>query len=159
MSVGEAVGLRITMKLSQVTREDVLEGKVWVLEPGTEALTDPDIRPTDIFTQADTGLISAVVKIHDGSEHLGLVVKSFPQGGDDVDIFILTRYGWLNIHAPGFMRALGKYSHEIFPFDYFLASPWKGGKAPEVDRNSAHPKIFRDTAVRIRQAPPTPAKK
>jgi len=70
-----------------------------------------------------------VVRIADGSEHLGLVVKSFPQGGDDVDIYMKTNFGWLNIHANGFMRALGKYSHEIFPFDYFLSSPWRAGSS------------------------------
>jgi hypothetical protein len=147
------------MKLSDIKTEEVLEGKVWLIEPGTESSGNPTLRPTEMFNQEDFGLISAVVKIHDGSEHLALVMKSFPQGGDDMDIFIHTRFGWLNIHANGFMRAIGKYSHEIFPFDYFLAAPWKGGKAPEPDRNSTHPKIFRDTAVRIRQAPPAVQKK
>ena len=147
------------MKLNEIKPEDVLAGKLWVIEPGSESSGNPTIRPSEIFTQEDFGLFSAVLRIHDGSEHLALVMKSFPQGGDDMDIFIHTKAGWLNIHAPGFMRALGKYSHEIFPFDYFLANPWKGGKAPEPDRNSAHPKIFRDTAVRIRQLPqPSPKK-
>ena len=42
--------------------------------------------------------------------------------------------------------------HEIFPFDYFLSNPWKGGKMPEPDKGSSHPKIFRDTAARFLEA-------
>lgn len=145
------------MKLSDITPEDVLAGKCWVIEPGQSEQTDPRLREVTLFTSEDIGLFSAVVKIADGSEHLALVVKSFPQGGDDIDIYMYTRFGWMNIHAPGFMRALGKYSHELFPFDYFLANPWKGGKRPEPDKTSPHTRIFRDTAVRIRQMPPPPA--
>jgi hypothetical protein len=147
------------MKLSEIKREDVLEGKSWLLMPGQDGIADPDLRESIGFTSEDIGLFSAVVRIADGSEHVGLVVKSFPAGGDDIDIYLLTNFGWLNIHAPGFMRALGKYSHEIFPFDYFLANPWKGGRQPEPDRASSHGKTFRETAVRIRQAPPTPSGK
>ena len=146
------------MKLSEIKREDVLEGKTWLLLPGQDGVADPEVRESIGFTSEDIGLFSAAVRIADGSEHVGLVVKSFPAGGDDIDIYLHTAFGWLNIHAPGFMRALGKYSHEIFPFDYFLSNPWKGGKQPEPDKASSHPKIFRDTAVRIRQMP-APAKK
>ncbi|MBI3856500.1 MAG: hypothetical protein HY293_12505 [Planctomycetes bacterium] len=147
------------MKLSEITGEDVLAGKLWILVPGQDGETNPTLKETIGFTGEDMGLISAVVRIADGSEHLGLVVKSFPQGGDDVDIYIKTNFGWLNIHANGFMRALGKYSHEIFPFDYFLSNPWKGGKQPEPDKASSHPKIFRDTAVRIKGMPSAAKKK
>jgi hypothetical protein len=148
------------MKLSEIKSEDVLQGKSWLLKSGAEGSDDdPEVSETVGFTQEDVGLFSAAVRIADGSEHLGLVVKSFPAGGDDVDIFIHTQYGWMNIHASGFMRALGKYSHEIFPFDYFLANPWKGGRQPEPDKASSHGKTFRDTAVRIRQTPPTPKKR
>ena len=138
------------MKLSEISAQDVLAGKSWIVKPGVEVDTNAEIQEAIGFTNEDTGLLSAVVKLADGSEHAGLVVKSFPQGGDDVDIYMLTNFGWLNIHAQGFMRALGKYSHEIFPFDYFLANPWKGGKTPEPDKSSSHPKIFRDTAVRVK---------
>jgi hypothetical protein len=146
------------MKLNEIKAEDVLAGKCWLVAAPGEEGTYPEVKETIGFTSEDTGLFSAAVKLADGSEHLGLVVKSFPAGGDDVDIYMLTNFGWLNIHAQGFMRALGKYSHEIFPFDYFLANPWKGGKSPEPDKASSHPKIFRDTAVRIK-TPPAPAKK
>ncbi len=145
------------MNLSDITREDVLAGKCWIVEEGGQD-GNPKVRETDGFAPVDLGLVSAVVKIADGSEHLGLVVKSFPQGGDDVDIYIWTNFAWMNIHAPGFLRAIGKYSHDMFPFDYYLAKPWKGGRQPEVDHSSPHPKIFRDTAVRIKQVP-APKKK
>jgi hypothetical protein len=147
------------MKLNDISAEDVLAGKLWIIEAGQDGETYPSVKETIGFTGEDLGLISAVVRIADGSEHLGLVVKSFPQGGDDVDIYIKTNFGWLNIHANGFMRALGKYSHEIFPFDYFLSNPWKGGKMPEPDKASSHPKIFRDTAVRIKGMPSAAKKK
>ena len=147
------------MKLNEIKREDVLAGKCWLLLPGQDGESNPDVRESIGVTSEDTGLCSAVVKIADGSEHCGLVVKSFPAGGDDIDIYILTNFGWLGIHAAGFMRALGKYSHEIFPFDYFLANPWKGGKQPEPDKASGHGKTFRETAVRIRQLPTTAKKK
>ena len=147
------------MKLNEITAEEVLAGKLWIIVPGQDGEANPDVKDTIGFTGEDMGLISAVVRIADGSEHLGLVVKSFPQGGDDVDIYIKTNFGWLNIHANGFMRALGKYSHEIFPFDYFLSNPWKGGKQPEPDKASGHGKTFRETAVRIRQLPGTAKKK
>ncbi len=147
------------MKLTEIKREDVLEGKCWLLLPEQDGQTNPEVRESIGFTSEDVGLFSAVVRIADGSEHVGLVVKSFPAGGDDIDIYILTNFGWLNIHADGFMRALGKYSHEIFPFDYFLANPWKGGPQPEPDKGSSHGKTFRETAVRIRQIPPAAKKK
>ena len=140
------------MKLSDIKPEDVLAGKCWLLEPGGEE-SNPNVRETIGYASEDVGLFAAVVKIADGSEHVGLVVKSFPQGGDDIDIFIHTKFGWMNIHSPGFMRALGKYSHDMFPFDYFLATPWKGGKQPEPDKASPHNKIFRETAVRIKGVP------
>ncbi len=140
------------MKLSDIKAEDVLAGKSWLLESGGEE-ANPNVRETIGYAGDDVGFFSAVVKIADGSEHVALVVKSFPQGGDDIDIYIHTKFGWMNIHSPGFMRALGKYSHDMFPFDYFLANPWKGGKQPEPDKASSHGKIFRETAVRIKTIP------
>jgi hypothetical protein len=146
------------MKLSEIKREEVLAGKCWLLEAGGDE-KDPNVRESIGFTGEDVGLFSAVVKIADGTEHLAVVVKSFPAGGDDIDIFMWTKFGWMNIHSDGFMRALGKYSHDLFPFDYFLANPWKGGRQPEPDKASSHSKIFRDTAVRIKQMPGEKSKK
>jgi hypothetical protein len=83
-------------------------------------------------------------------------VKSFPQGGDDVDLFVYTKFGWLNIHANGFMRAVGKYSHEVFPFEYYLSSPWKGGPKPAPDHASPHKQLFAELAPKI--VPPAPTK-
>lgn len=147
------------MRLSEIKAEDVLAGKCWLMDASGENESDPKVSDAIGFAGEDVGLFSAVVKIADGSDHLGLVVKSFPQGGDDVDIYILTKFGWMNIHMDGFMRAMGKYSHDLFPFDYFLSNPWKGGRQPEPDKESDHAKIFRDTAVRIRQIPPGPGNK
>ncbi len=146
------------MNLNDIKREDVLAGKCWLMDAATQGDANPKVSEAIGFAPSDIGLFSAVVKIADGSEHLSVVVKSFPAGGDDIDIFILTKFGWMNIHQDGFMRAMGKYSHELFPFDYFLANPWKGGRQPEPDKASAHSKIFRDTAVRIRQVPAPPKK-
>jgi hypothetical protein len=150
------------MKLKEVKVEDVLAGKCWIMGSDGEADGNPTIRETIGFSKDDMGLVSAIVKFADGSEHPSLVVKSFPQGGDDIDIFIHTpKFGWMNIHSNGFMRAVGKYSHDIFPFDYFVANPWKGGKNPEPDMASPHKQIFRETAIRIKGkfTGPTPPKK
>lgn len=140
------------MRLNDIKVEDVLAGKCWLVQGEIDG--NPEVKEALGFASDDVGLFAAVVKIADGSEHPGLVVKSFPQGGDDIDIYLWTKFGWLNIHAPGFMRAMGKYSHDIFPFDYFLANPWKGGRNPEPDNESPHKKIFRDTAIRIKAPPP-----
>ena len=100
----------------------------------------------------DLGLFSAIVKFADRSEHPALVVRSFPQGAEDVDLYIHTRMGWLNIHTPGFMRAAGKYSHEIFPFDYHLANPWHGNP-PILDKASQHRRLFQEAAARLKAVP------
>ena len=140
------------MRLGDISAEDVLAGKNWLLQPAGEEDANPVVKETPGFTVQDAGLFSALVKIADGSVHPALVVKSFPQGGDDIDVYIRTSHGWLNIHAPGFMRALGKYSHELFPFDYFLATPWKGGQNPRPDPGSPHVKAFREAAGQLKSA-------
>ena len=70
------------MKLNEITGEAVLAGKLWIIQPGQEGESNPEVKETIGFTGEDMGLVSAVVRIADGSEHLGLVVKSFPAGGD-----------------------------------------------------------------------------
>ncbi len=149
------------MKLSDIKVEEVLAGDCWVLEAAAEGDGNPAVRKADEFSATDVALMSAIVRLADGTDVPSLVVKSFVQGGDDIDIYIHSKFGWMNIHTPGFMRAIGKYSHDIFPFDYFLARPWKGGRQPQPDGASPHAKIFRETAVRIRGkfqgVPPDPA--
>jgi len=149
------------MKLHEIPVEEVLSGKSWLIDKDKVGDPDPPVTETIGFSADDVALVSAVAKFADRSEHPALVVRSFPAGGDDIDIYIHTgRFGWMNIHRDGFMRAIGKYSHDIFPFDYFLANPWKGGRNPEPDSSSPHPKIFREAAARIRQrmaaGPPSP---
>ena len=140
------------MRLSEIRPEDVLAGKSWIMDASGDNESDPLVTEAMGFTSEDVGLFSAVVKIADGSEHLSLVVKSFPQGGDDIDIYIHTKFGWMNIHADGFMRAMGKYSHDLFPFDYYLANPWAPGQgnAPAPELSSPHPRVFQDGVTRIR---------
>ena len=79
-------------------------------------------------------------------------MKSFLKGGDELDLYVHTKFGWMNIQEQGFMRAAGKYSHEVFPFDYSLASPWKGGNPPTPESNSPHKQAFSDLASQLATA-------
>lgn len=129
------------MRLADIKYEDIVAGKNWVVELAEDS-TNPLAREAFEFGPNDSGLFSSAVKFGDGSVHPGLVVKSFERGGDDVDLFVFTKFGWLNLHANGFMRAVGKYSHEIFPFEYYLANPWKGGAKPAPESDSPHRQMF-----------------
>ncbi|GEM_PF-2843973 len=142
------------MRLSDIKVEDVLGGKNWILEmaEGGDG-GNPLASEAFEFGAADSGLFSAVVKFGDESVHPALVVKSFEKGGDDVDLFVYTKFGWLNIHAGGFMRAVGKYSHEVFPFEYYVGTPWQGGEKPAPDHASPHAKIFQELAPKAVVAP------
>jgi len=133
------------MRLTDIRVKDVLEGKNWVidLEAGQEPLNTPVMEALE-FRPQDLGLFSAVVKFGDGSLHAGLILKSFARGGDETDLYVHTKFGWLNVQTGGFMRAVGKYSHEVFPFEYYVGSPWKAGDRPSADLNSPHRKIFSD---------------
>lgn len=136
------------MRLSDIRVEEVLAGKNWRVESGEGegALVSESVE----FGPEDAALFSAAVKFGDGSIHPGLVAKSFARGGDETDLYVHTKFGWLNLQARGFMRAVGKYSHEIFPFEYYLASPWKAGKRPTEDRESPHRKLFRELVPAVR---------
>lgn len=142
------------MKITDLKAEDIFAGTNWILK---ETTGNPEIFEAIGFTAEDIGLFSAIVRLADMSEHPALVVRSFPQGGEDVDVYVLTKFGWLSPQAPGFMRAIGKYSHEIFPFDWFLAEPWKGGKQPLMDKASPHVRIFKDAVARLKS--PSPSKR
>lgn len=142
------------MKLKDIPVDDVLAGGNWILLSGDPHL-NPEVRETIGYNPKDVGLFSAVAKFADGSDHPALVVRSFAHDGEDMEIFVHTaKLGWLNLQEDGFHRAIGKYHNEVFPFDYFLANPWDGvGKAPSPELNSPHPRVFRETAVRMRQKP------
>lgn len=140
------------MRLGEIRVEDVLSAKNWIVDAaeGQDALQSP-VTETMEFDPSNTGLFSAVVKFGDGSLHPGLVVKSFARGGDEVDLFVHTKFGWMNLQTGGFMRAVGKYSHEIFPFEYYVGSPWKAGRRPTADPDSPHRKIFSDLISRLQK--------
>ena len=137
------------MRLADIRVEDVLAGKNWVIQRQDAEESNPLATEASEFGNADSGLFSALVRFGDGSVHPGLVVRSFAQGGHDVDLFVHTKFGWLNLHAGGFMRAVGKYSHEVFPFEYYLGSPWKSGERPLPDQHSPHVKIFADLVSKV----------
>lgn len=138
------------MRLADIRVEDVVAAKNWVIEPSEDGdAANPLAREAVEFGPRDSGLFSAMVRFGDGSVHPGLVVKSFERGGDDVDLFVHTKFGWLNLHANGFMRAVGKYSHEVFPFEYYLGDPWKGGGTPVADLDSPHRRTFAELAPAV----------
>ena len=138
------------MNLKDITPDEVLAGGNWVVLGGDHH-ENPEIRETMGYTAKDIGLFSAVAKFVDNSEHAALVIRSFPEEGEDLEIFVATKIGWLNLQVDGFHRAVGKYHNEVFPFDYFLANPWVAGKPPAPEFNSTHPRIFQDSVERLRQ--------
>ena len=137
------------MNLKDITPNDVLAGGNWVVTAGDHH-ENPEIRETMGYEAKDVGLFSAVAKFADESEHPALVIRSFAEDGEDLEIFVSTKIGWLNLQVDGFHRAMGKYHNEVFPFDYFLGNPWQMGKPPGPEFNSTHPKIFQDAVSRIR---------
>ena len=136
------------MNLKDITPEDVLAGGNWIVVKGDHH-ENPEVEETMGFEAKDVGLFSAVAKFADESEHPALVIRSFPEEGEDIEIFVSTKIGWLNLQVDGFHRAMGKYHNEVFPFDYFLGNPWQAGSPPAPDFNSPHPKIFQDAVSRI----------
>ena len=56
------------------------------------------------------------------------------------------------IQEDGFMRACGKYSHEVFPFDYFIANSWVMGNPPTKEKASPHGKVFQELAEQLKTA-------
>ena len=137
------------MKLREISVESVLSGKNWTLDPEGDGIENRPVMEADQFQSTDQGLFSALVQFADKSIHPGLVVKAFAQGGDELDLYVHTKFGWMNLQEQGFMRAAGKYSHELFPFDYFVANPWKGGLSPEPDTDSPHRKAFQKLTAQV----------
>lgn len=117
------------MRLTEVPLADVFAAKNWVVHyKEDEDRNNPQVTEAAEFARTDHGLFAAMVRFADGSEHPALAVKSMMHGGEHTDTFVYTRMGWLNILADGFMRAIGKYSHDVFPFDVYIANPWKGDR-------------------------------
>jgi hypothetical protein len=46
------------MKLNEITAEEVLAGKLWIIVPGQDGETNPTVKETIGFTGEDLGLIS-----------------------------------------------------------------------------------------------------
>lgn len=138
------------MNLKDIPADEVLQGKNWVLSSSGGHEGNPAVQEAIGFTPQDTGVCAAVCKFADGSEHPALVVRSFSHDGEDTAIWVHTKFGWMEPQTPGFTRAVGKYTHEIYEFSWFLADPWKSGAQPAPDRASDHPKLFKAAVARIR---------
>lgn len=132
------------IKLKDLPVSAVFEGKNWVVQQ-TES-QDPEnplVEEATSFGPTDLGLFSGVARFCDGTQHPAVVLKSFQLDGEQIDTYVYTRMGWINLMAVGVMRALSKYAGDIFPMDVFLANPWVddkeiGGKINE------HRQAFRE---------------
>lgn len=132
------------IKLKDISMQSVLEGKNWVVgKSETQDPENPLVEESANFTQDDIGLFSAVARFCDGTQHPALVLKSFQLGGEQIDTFVYTRMGWVNLMANGIMRALSKYANDIFPMDVYLANPWVDDR--EVgEKINEHRQVFRE---------------
>ena len=132
------------IKLKDISVSSVLDGKNWVV--GQTENQDPEnplVEEANSFTPSDIGLFSAVARFCDGTLHPAVVLKSFQLDGEQIDTYVYTRMGWVNLMANGVMRALSKYANDIFPMDVYLANPWVDDK--EVGgRINEHRQVFRE---------------
>ena len=139
------------MRLSDIAVSKVLEGANWkLLQRNSE---NPLVGASEIFDAKDVGLFAAIIKMNDGSEHPALVAKDFSDGGIHTDTWVFTKGGWINLFADGFMRVIGRYHHDIFPFEIFIGQPWKGDlelAEQGADRIDEHRRVFREAAGRLR---------
>ncbi len=137
------------MRLKDILLPDVFTGKNWTATYNSEEdMPNPLVSEADSFKQGDIGVFSAVCKFADGSEHPALAVKIFDPGRGQFQTFVFTRVGWLEIQTDGFFRAVGKYAHDVFPYDVFLARSWKDDS--EVDDAEKHHRIFEDALPRLK---------
>ncbi|MBI2932525.1 MAG: hypothetical protein HYY16_12810 [Planctomycetes bacterium] len=139
------------MRLTDVPLAELFAGKNWVVRYRQgEDRNNPEVAEVaGEFGRNDYGLFSSMARFADGSEHPALAVKAMAYGGEHTDTFIYTRMGWLNILAEGFTRAIGKYAHDVFPFDVFVAEPWKGDR--EIGTNAdLHRQAFRNSLDRLK---------
>jgi len=142
------------MRLRDIDVGRVLGGANWLARfPEGEERDNPVVKETERFGPQDQGLFSAVMKMNDGSEHPTLALKSFEEGGLHTDTFVHTKAGWLNIFEEGFMRAVGKYHHDIFPYEIYIGKPWKEDRelAEQGPQASAeNRRRFNESVVRLR---------
>lgn len=132
------------IKLKDIAVQSVFEGRNWVVVPiEAQDPENPLVEPADRFTKADTGFFSAVARFADGTQHPAIVSKAFQLDGEQVDTFVYTRMGWVNLMSAGVMRALSKYSNDIFPMDVYLANPWSEDK-DIGDKAGEHRQVFKE---------------
>ena len=112
------------IKLKDISVHSVFEGKNWVVvQSETQDPENPLVDDATSFSPTDIGLFSAVARFCDGTQHPAVVMKSFQLDGEQIDTYVYTRMGWVNLMAAGVMRALSKYAGDIFPMDVYLANP------------------------------------
>jgi hypothetical protein len=137
------------MRLAEIQLTDVFAGRNYVGTYNSEAdMANPLVSEANEYKQGDVGVFSAVCKFADGSEHPALAVKILEPGRGQFQTFVFTRAGWVEIQAAGFFRAVGKYAHDVFPYDIFLANSWK--EDAEVDDAEKHKRIFTDALPRLK---------
>jgi hypothetical protein len=132
------------IKLKDLSVQSVFEGKNWKVAPSeSQDPENPLVEEATTFTKEDVGLFSAIARFADGTQHPAIVTKAFQMDGEQIDTYVYTRMGWINLMAAGVMRALSKYSGDIFPMDVYLANPWIDD--PEVAGKIAeHRQVFRE---------------
>ena len=132
------------IKLKDIPVQAIFEGKNWVVIPSeAQDPENPLVDESSSFSGSDIGLFSAVARFADGTQHPAIVSKAFQLDGEQVDTFVYTRMGWVNLMAAGVMRALSKYSGDIFPMDVYLANPWAEDKEL-AGKLAEHRQVFRE---------------
>src|SRR5437899_379246 len=116
------------MRLKEIPLADIFAGKNWLIQYASkEDVANPPVVEAADFKAGDTALFSAVAKLADGSEHPTLSLKIFDEHGHHpLQTFVYTKLGLVDAMSEGFFRAVGKYAHDVFPFDVYLAKPWSG---------------------------------
>ncbi|HZN61457.1 MAG TPA: hypothetical protein VFC90_03535 [Planctomycetota bacterium] len=131
-------------RLKDLPVQAVFEGKNWVVQQvENQDPENPLVDEATDFGPSDLGLFSAIARFSDGSQHPAVVLKSFQLDGEQVDTYVYTRMGWVDLMSPGVMRALSKYSTDIFPLDVYLANPWVNDKEIAGKINE-HRQVFRE---------------
>lgn len=153
-----AIEKRGAMRLSEIPVSKVMEGCNWLItypEDGGGDRDNPVVHEAQTFSPTDFGLFSSILKLADGSEHLAVIVKSFVDGGLHTDTYVHTKASWLNVFAEGFLRAIGRYPSDVFPYEIFIGRPWKGDKelaAEGASKIQAHMEKFDEAVEKIRSS-------